>query len=140
MPKTTTLPPDAILPTPYEEHLGEISDPRGHERKLEAANVVLTSFMESMGAGRVPEQTLEHIREAVGTLGYYAGYPRGAHETETFLESPFASSSYKDVACILPSFIKEMNDRIVQRVTRLTTPERKPISQPRCLDDNEIPF
>jgi hypothetical protein len=140
MSKPNTLPPDAILPTLYEERLGEIFDPRGHEGSLTAANLLLASFLQSMNAGQVPEQNLEHIREAVGTLGQFAGYPKEAHEMEMFLESPLAASNYKAVAHVLSLSIRELNDRIAQRVTRLTTLQRsEPNSPQRRLDGDDIP-
>lgn len=141
MPKKKTQPPDTVLPNGLEEHLGEIWDPRGHDETLASAQALLLSFVDAMKAGHLPAHTLEQVQDAVGILGRFAGYPREAHETEMFLESSLASSSYKTVAQILPSFIEDMNNRIKKRAVILSARESNDLSAPtQRIDDCEIPF
>lgn len=124
-----------------EEHLGQVQDPRGHEEELAAANAVLTSFVHAMSAGRQPACTLKQVQEAFGILGTLAGYPQEAHETEMYLESSLAASSYRTVAKILPSCIADMNDRIEKRIALLSAKENVELPTPRTpIDDSEIPF
>ena len=141
MSKTKTRPSFPILPTELEKHLGEVWDPRGHEEQLASANAVLVSFVDDMSTGQLPVQTLKEVQEAAGVLGHYAGYPQEAHETEMFLESSLASSSFKTVAAVLPSFLEEMNDRIKKRGAILTAKERVNHSDPKQrIDDSDVPF
>jgi hypothetical protein len=141
MRKKKLLAPDPILPTPMEELLGEIWDPRGHEEIVATANAVLEAFVQNMEAGRLPVHTLGQIRDAVHTIGHFAGYPRAAHEIEMFLESPIASSSYKGVAGSLPTFIEDMNNRIARRTMVLSARRIEgPIPASKNVNDCEIPF
>ena len=123
-----------------EEHLGQIQDPRGHEAELAAANTVLASFVQAMTTNQLPAHTLGQVHQAFGVLGTFAGYPQEAHETEMFLESSIAASSYKTVAQVLPSSIKDMNNRIEKRMALLSAQANNESTAPRTsIDDSEIP-
>jgi hypothetical protein len=124
-----------------EEHLGQVTDPRGHEEELAAANALLASFVDAMSTGRQPASTLTQVREAFGVLGTFAGYPQEAHEAEMYLESSLAASSYKTVAEILPLCIEDMNNRIQKRIALLSAQEKgEPLTQRTPIDDSELPF
>ena len=122
MPKKRTADAELILPTELEEHLGEVSDPRGQEDKIAKANELLRSFHEDMNRGRLPATTLDQVRHAVSTLGHYSGYPREAFEMDCYLDSKFAEASYRGVADSLPSYTDQMNARIRIRIERLSAP------------------
>ena len=140
MPKKTKT-PDTILPTAWEEHIGEVWDPRGHEEELVAANALLLDFVKAMSTGMMHAHTLKDVQDAFGTLGHFAGYPREAHETEMYLESALAASSYKSVSQILPSCMEDMNSRIKKRFSMLSSRESTNTSAPKShIDDSEIPF
>jgi hypothetical protein len=133
--------PDTVLPTSMEEHLDQVTDPRGHEEELASANALLANFVHALSAGRQPTSTLTQVQEAFGVLGTFAGYPQEAHEAEMYLESSHAASSYMTVAKILPSCIEDMNNRIEKRIALLSVQEKIEAStQGTRIDDTEIPF
>ena len=129
--------PAKVLPTPIEEHLGEVWDPRGHEDEIANANELLGGFVQDMKNGKVPECVMAQVREAAGTLGHFSGYPDNAHGMDCFLDSPLASS-YRDVAQLLPSFIVEMNALIKARTAMLSEPSV--VATKRFIYDDDIPF
>lgn len=53
-----------MIPSPYEEHFGEVADPTSHEREIVAANQLLQEFLKDMDDGRVPRVTLVDIGRA----------------------------------------------------------------------------
>jgi hypothetical protein len=133
--------PDTVLPTTMEEHLGQVTDPRGHEGELAAANALLASFVHAMSTGQQPESTLSQIQDAFGVLGTFAGYPQEPPEAVMNVESSLAASSYRTVAEVLPSSIEEMNNRVEKRIALLSAKENiKPPVQRTPIDDSEIPF
>lgn len=141
MAKPKNKKPLQVVPTPLEEHLGEVWDPRNHEGEITSATELLSKFVDDMENGRPTEITLDRVREAAGTLGQYSGYPDEAFGMDCFLESPVASSSYRAVAQALPSFIRGMNALIQSRAAKLTersTPSV--VSLSRTIDDEDIPF
>ena len=129
--------PAQIMPTPIEEHLGEVWDPRGHEDEIANANELLDGFVEDMKNGKVPQPIMDQVREAAGTLGHFAGYPDNAHGMNCFLDSPLASS-YQKVALLLPYFMDEMNTLIKARIAKLS--ELAVVATRRFIDDDDIPF
>ena len=130
-----------VVPTPLEEHLGEIYDPRGHEEKIAVAYDRLGSFIEDMNSGKQPQLTLDQVREATGTLGHFSGYPDEAYNMDCFLDSPLASSSYRAVAQALPSFIMNMNTLIQARIAKLSEQSNPQIPVARkATDDADLPF
>lgn len=126
-----------VLPTPIEEHLGEVWDPRGHKDEIANANELLGGFVEDMNNGKVPQLVMDQVREAAGTLGHFAGYPDNAYRMDCFLDSPFASS-YREVAQKLPSFIDDMNTLIQARIVKLS--ELPVVATSRSIGDKDIPF
>jgi hypothetical protein len=141
MPKHKVPKPDQIVPTLLEEHLGEIWDPRGHKEPIANANALLSRFVEEMNRGQLTEITLDHVREAAGTLGHYSGYPDDAFRMDCFLDSPLASSSYRAVAQALPSFIKDMNALIAARAVKLDEFSNPPAPiAPTRVNDEDLPF
>ena len=141
MPKHKNQNPAQVVPTPLEEHLGEVWDPRGHEEKIAIANQFLSRFVEDMNNGKVPQFTLDQVREAAGTLGHFSGYPDDAHSMDCFLDSPFASSSYRAVAKALPSFMNDMNSLIHARIEKLSEQSNPPLpAAQRSTVDDDLPF
>lgn len=126
-----------VVPTPIEEHLGEVWDPRGHEDEIANAKELLGGFVEDMNNGRVPQFVMDQVREAAGTLGHFAGYPDNAHGMDCFLDSRFALS-YREVAQVLPSFIDDMNTLIQARIAKLS--ELPVVATRRSIGDDDIPF
>ena len=99
------------IPSPYEEHTGEIADPASHVAEIEHANSILYGFLSDMTANRAPTSTLQAIRDASSTLGLFAGYPTEAAYMEDFLWSP-QGASYRMIATFLRGFVEEMNGLI----------------------------
>jgi hypothetical protein len=126
-----------VVPTPIEEHLGEVWDPRGHEDEIANANELLGSFVEDMNNGKVPKLVMDQVRKAAGTLGHFAGYPDNAYSMDCFLDSPLASS-YREVAQELPAFIGDMNTLIQDRIAKLS--ELPVVATRRSISDDDIPF
>ena len=137
-----------VIPSPIEDHLGQVWDPRQHLDEIAESNRVLKQFLEDMDAKRLPSATLDHVRAAAGTLGLYAGYPSEACHVETFLDSPEASSSYRTTASVLKGFMEEMNSLILARmkstqVTASAAPDSlSPASRPGVspAHEDDIPF
>ena len=141
MPTKKSQVPDPILPTPMEEHDGEIIDPRGHEEKIGLAVATLSNFAKDMVEGRLPTSTLTQVREAVETLGHFAGYPADAHRLGFYLESEYAPSSYSEVASLVGPYTEDMASRIRTRIAMLNapTPGSPTKSGPEEKDD-DCPF
>ena len=138
MAKAKDRKPTQVVPTPLEEHLGEVWDPRGHEAQIATANELLCRFVEDMKKGRLTELTLDRVREAAGTLGYYSGYPDDAYSMDCFLDSPLASSSYLAVAQALPAFIQDMNALIQARAAKLAEQSNPPeAASPKSISDED---
>ena len=130
-----------IVPSSLEEHLGEVWDPRGHTEEIRMANEFLCRFVSDMENGLVPEITLDVVRQAVDTLGKYSGYPDDAYGMEIFLYSPLASSSYRTVARMLPSFMQDMNALIIARNRILDAQTSDEIAhKPEQINDEDLPF
>jgi hypothetical protein len=124
-----------------EEHDGKISDPRGHEDKVDQAAATLSNFARQMDEGRVPQCTLEQVYEAVETLGHFAGYPSDAHHLELYLESESAHSSYTQVARLVGPFASDMVKRIQQRITILNSPGAESKTDATAKDrEDDVPF
>ena len=140
MPKKPA-PPAKVVPSPLEEHLGEIWDPRGHEGGIADANSLLAMFVGYMAEGRVPPVTLDQVRTSAETLGHYAGYPEEAYAMECILDSSYASSSYRKVAEALPAFLEEMNALIRARISQLNRSTIYPATvASRPVSDDDLPF
>ena len=105
------------------------------------ANEFLCRFVSDMENGLVPEITLDVVRQAVDTLGKYSGYPDDAYGMEIFLYSPLASSSYRTVARMLPSFMQDMNALIIARNRTLDAQTSDEIAhKPEQINDEDLPF
>jgi hypothetical protein len=137
-----------VIPSPIEEHLGQVWDPRQHQEEIEESNRVLRQFIEDMDAGRVPDATMGHIRTAAASLGEFAGYPSEACNMESFLDSAEASSSYRTTVSILKVFVDEMNTLILARMnhSKLAASEApnsvsgNTTSRHTSISDDDMPF
>ena len=107
-----------MIPSPLEEHLGQIWDPSAHSAEIADANRVLEQFLEDMHANRAPSSDLRSLRQAAGTLGLYAGYPSDVSHMESFLESR-AAASYRTTESFLKNFVPAMNELIQLRLLTL---------------------
>ncbi len=133
---------DPLLPTPMEEYDGKIIDPRGHEVKIKQAVDTLSNFVKDMAEKRIPSSTLCQVREAVGTLGHFAGYPANAYHLELYLESSYAQSSYFQVANFVGPYVEDITSRICKRIDLLNTPVTDLTTKKffAINDNDDIPF
>lgn len=130
-----------VVPTPMEEELGEVWDPRGHEQQIAGATEVLHRFCDDVNGGRVPIDTLVNVRQAFGVLGHFSGYPEDAYLMECFLESEFAESSYRLVAKMLPEVAEQLNKLIQARSSKLNeVAEQKFQVGRKLVNDDDLPF
>jgi hypothetical protein len=133
-----------VIPSPLEEHLGQVWDPTQHQEEIAEANQLLGKFLDDMSSNRVPSVTLEQIRRAADTLGTYAGYPVDAVHMEAFLESPKASASYRATASVLRGYVDDMNSLIQARIAAAESATSHPSSpsfgSAASMSEDNIPF
>lgn len=130
-----------VVPTPLEEELGEVWDPREHEHQIAIATQVLRRFCDDVNGGRVPIDTLVHVRQAFGVLGHFSGYPEDAYRMECLLESEIAESSYGQVAKMLPEVAEQLNKLIQARSSKLNevADQRFQVGR-KLVNDDDLPF
>jgi hypothetical protein len=136
-----------VFPSPFEEHIGQVWDPRPNQNQIAEAKNTLHQFLSDMDASRVPIATLTQVNAAVEVLGKFAGYPSEAHHMEMFLESKEAAS-YRTTATVLKGFAEEMEVLILARVEaaqmaeRLGTTSGRPAehSGKHPISEDELPF
>jgi hypothetical protein len=127
---------EPILPTEIEAHFGKVTDPRGHEAEIENAIEVLHRFCNDLSA-----VTLREVQSAASVLGNYSGYPKEAHEFESYLDSEFAQASYRTVAEHLPYFVANMLNRIEARKHMLSVQEQpSPGRSSSDVGEDDLPF
>ena len=129
------------LPSSFEEIMGAVWSPVGHEAEIEAAASVLHCFASDLEHGRTPESTLDSIANAADTLCKFGGCPTEAFSFVEYLSSP-ECTSYRNVAEWLRDFVPEMSELIAWRLDAAAQSSRaahRPHEIARASDE-DLPF
>ena len=106
------------IPSPYEKYTGVVQDPVRYETEIDQAVQVLNSFVSEFDAGQLPLATLAQVRSAADLLWNFAGCPAEDVSLVLFIDSPEAAASYRNLANVLPDFVRDITDLIEARRRR----------------------
>jgi hypothetical protein len=122
-----------VIPSPYEEHTGEVRSPVGCEVEIQQATDTLNAFVADFQTGRIPAVSLDQLSSAADLLWTYAGCPSEDVWGVMFFESPEAAASYRGVANAMPHFVDKMSALIEAR--RITV-----LGDGFAMNDDDVPF